>query len=89
MNLPPPINQKMEVLHELLINDSVCRRELLLSTGILNPTARLSELRNDHLLPIKTATITVKNKFGRNAYFGQWSLENKQTGIELYKKLNA
>ena len=88
MKLSPPVNQKMEVLHELILHNNISRRDFILSTGILNPTARLSELRNEHFLPIKTTTITVENKFGRKAYFGQWSLENKKIGIELYKKLN-
>jgi hypothetical protein len=88
MKLSPPVNQKMEVLHELLLHKKVSRKDFLLSTGILNPTARLSELRNEHFLTIKTNTITVENKFGRKAHFAEWSLPDKTNALKIYKQFN-
>lgn len=45
MKLQPPKNQTAEVLYELLTNACINRRDILINTGILNVTARISDIR--------------------------------------------
>ena len=87
MILKSPLTQLQEVLYELLTNDFISVRQILSDTGILNPKARISELRLDHKLSIETEMVKVLNKYGRKVSFGQWKLTDKETAYELYLKL--
>ena len=87
MILKSPLTQLQEVLYELLTNDFISVRKILSDTGILNPKARISELRLDHNLSIETEMVKVLNKYGRKVSFGQWKLTDKETALTTYKKL--
>lgn len=86
MNLPKPKNQNAEVLYELIKNTFVTRKDLLLSTGILNATARISNLRNKYLIEVHCDKIKTTNKFGRDITYGQWSVSKKVKDLELIKE---
>jgi len=83
-----PRNQTAEVLFELLKNESINRRSILLECGILNVTARIADLRLRHNLQITCYKIHTKNKHNRLITYGSWSLENKKQGKETYLKIN-
>jgi hypothetical protein len=87
-NLPLPNSQLQEVFRELLLNDFISVRQMMADTGILNIKARISELRRIGL-PIATDMVSVTNKYGRSARFGQWHLkpEAKQKAKEIYLNL--
>ena len=89
MILKSPLTQLQEVLYELLTNDFISVRQILSETGILNPKARISELRLDHNLSIETEMVKVENKYGRKVSFGQWRLTDKETALLTYKKLQS
>lgn len=85
--LPKPTKQIEEVLYYLIKRHTINRRQMMLDTGILNVTARIANLRNKYNLTIDCNMLPVVNKFGRPIKYGLWRLENKQEGIDLYKKL--
>lgn len=85
--LPKPTKQIEEVLYYLIKRHTINRRQMMLDTGILNVTARIANLRNTYGLTIDCQMLPVVNKFDRPIKYGLWRLENKQAGIELYKKL--
>jgi hypothetical protein len=86
-HLPPPTTQKQEVLFELLKHKSISVRQVLLDTGILNPKARLSELRTLYNLPIATIWVETKNKYDRRIKYGTWELLDKPLGEKIYLRL--
>lgn len=59
---------------------------MMLSCGVWNLTARISDLRNKGFL-IKSNIIVSANKFGREIKFVQYSLHNKKAAAELYLKM--
>lgn len=87
--LPQPTTQLQEVLCELILNDTISVRQILSDTGILNPKARISDLRRIGV-NIETEMVHVTNKYGRKAKFGQWSIpeESKQSATEMYLKMS-
>ena len=88
--LDSPKNQKAEVLFELLQNDSISRMSIMNETGILNLTARISDLRIRHNLDIRCRKVLVKNKHGRPVSYGKWSLPEIQIsdGLLIYQEIN-
>lgn len=81
-----PKNQNAEVLF-LLIHEKQTRRSIFLSTDILNPSARISNLRKLGC-DIYCTYISKVNKFGRNIKYGIFELLNKEFAKELYDKIN-
>lgn len=86
-----PTNQTAEVLFEILNNVSVSRKDILISTGVLNPTARIADLRIRHGLNIPCERVSVRNKFSRKISYGMWSIKG-QEDIEkakgVYNEIN-
>lgn len=88
IQLENPKNQKAEVLFLLIERELVTYYSIFKDTGIINLSARISDLRLDHNLPIPCTFVKAVNKFGRNMRYGSWKLLNKELGIEIYKKIN-
>ncbi len=88
--LPLPQNQLQEVLYELLTNQTISVRQMMADTGILHPKARILDLRRIGL-NIETEMVKVRNKYGRSAKFGQWSIpqDEKEKATNLYLKLQS
>ena len=86
MKIEKPKNQTAEVLYELIKNTSINRRDLIISTGILNVTARIANLRNIHQIAIDCKRVSVLNKFGRSVNFGVWSISKKPNDLKLIEK---
>ena len=82
-----PSSQTGEVLYYLLTVPKVTTRLLMSDLGMLNPTARISQLRAKGL-NIKCKDIEFKNKFGRKRTYGEFSLSNTKKGFRVYKQLN-
>lgn len=84
--IPLPESQIQEVLFELINRLFISRRIMMLSCGVLNLTAIISELRNKGL---KIASDQVKsiNKYGREATSVRYRLEDKKEAVKLYKKM--
>lgn len=85
-NLPLPESQMQEVLYELINRLYIDRRTMMLSCGVWNLTARISNLR-DKGLNIISNKIQVVNKFGREIKFVQYSLEEKKEASKIYLKM--
>lgn len=83
-----PKNQNAEVLFELIHNSTIDRKYILKTTGILNLTARISNLRNDYDIEVLCTRKKVLNKHGRKISYGLWSLKDKAKAIEIYEKVN-
>ena len=86
--LTKPVNQMSEVLYELITRDNITRMEFFQSTGILNVTARIANLRIKHDLDIVCKDINIRNKHGMVVTYGQWSLPDTEKGQEVYLKIN-
>lgn len=85
--LPNPTKQIEEVLYCLIKRHNINTRQMMFDTGILNLTARISDLRTKYNLNIDCEMLPTKNKFDRAIKYGLFRLEDKQKGIDLYKKL--
>ena len=66
-------SQKQLIKTALESGQAVTRRGAYVDMGILNPTARIAELRQDGL-PIKTTIKTVRNRYGKTVRVAVWSL---------------
>ena len=88
MNISHPKNQTAEVLYFLLKCEQITFSYIYTMTGILNLSARLSNLRLDYGLDIPCVEKQVKNKFGRKISYGTWSLTDKEQGRIIYSKIN-
>ena len=86
--LPQPKNQTQELLYMLLNSKNLTRKEILLQSGILNPTARIANLRRKGVV-VGCENIKVKNKFDRTVAFGSWSLTNKEEAKDIYRELQS
>ena len=85
-NLKSPDSQLTEVLFCLLDRKMITFMQMFLDSGIINLTARISDLRKLNL-EIPCTLIKTTNKFGRNITYGSWKLTNKEKGIEIYNEL--
>lgn len=88
MNISHPKNQTAEVLYFLLKNEKIDYKLIYVPTGILNLSARISDLRLDYGLDIPCKEVETKNKFGRKISYGTWSLTDKESGRIIYSKIN-
>jgi hypothetical protein len=70
----------------LLNNRVLTRRSILNDSGILNPTARIANLRSNGII-IECKWIKSTNKFGRSIRYGAWSLLNEEKALEIYETL--
>lgn len=86
-NLKNPTSQITEVLHCLLTKNSITFSSVYKITGIINLTARLSNLRIDCGLDIPCVDVEFTNKFDRKSTYGSWKLTDKEHGLEVYNKL--
>jgi hypothetical protein len=87
-----PTNQTAEVLYEILNNESVSRKDILISTGVLNPTARIADLRIRYGIDITCESVKTRNKFSRQVTFGMWSIrgqENIEKARAVYNQINT
>lgn len=89
MNLNYPKNQLSEVLYELLTNEIITFKSNFEATGILNLSARISDLRLNYGLEIPCIEIEAKNKHGRKISYGSWKLIDKDKGRIVYSKINV
>jgi len=81
-----PKNQTAEVLYELLNNAPITRASILRSTGVLNPTARIADLRIRYGVNVTCEKINTKNKFLRPISYGSWSIKGE---LETTKAKNV
>ena len=88
MNLATPKNQTAEILYELLKNESINFKQTFENTGIINLSARISDLRHHYQLSIPCVEKEIKNKHGRKITFGVWNLVDKDKGRIIYTILN-
>lgn len=88
LNLDKPINQKAEILFELLNNNTASRTELMEMTGVLNITAIVSKLRLDYEIEIKCNFKEKFNKHGRPVRYGIYNLVDKNDGLKKYNAIN-
>lgn len=88
--IPKPRNQTAEVLFELLRRDSVTHREIIVETGVLSPTARITELRQDYGLQIPCTSLKTRNKHNRAISYGSWSLakDERDLALTVYRTVN-
>ena len=84
--IPAPESQMQEVLYELINRIAIDRRTMMLSCGVWNLTARISNLRNKGLKIISNKIQSV-NKYGREIEFVQYSLEEKKEAIKTYLEM--
>lgn len=84
--IPLPESQIQEVLFELINRLFISRRIMMLSCGVLNLTAIISELRNKGLNIVSTEIKSI-NKYGRQVSSVRYSLENKKEAVKFYKNM--
>lgn len=89
MILTTPKNQTAEVLFQLLNKPFITRSNMFLSTGILNLTARIADLRIRHGINIVCEKETVKNKRGDSVTYGKWKLADTVDAQAKYSKINS
>lgn len=88
MKLSKPKKQLAEVLYELIKYKGRSTLQLMNSTGALCPTKRISDLRLNHSVLIKTVSKSVKNKYGRVVKYGVFTVVNKDKATEVYNRIN-
>ena len=80
-----PKNQTSEVLNLLLTEKQTSLA--LISNGILNPGARIANLRAMGVNILCSYFSTV-NKFGRAVKYGEFSILNKKDSRKIYTQIN-
>jgi hypothetical protein len=84
-----PKNQLAEVLYLLLTQKSITVKSAMNDIGILNLSARISDLRIKHNLIIECRKINTKNKFGRDISYGNFFLVTKKSiANKVYNNIN-
>jgi len=81
--LPQPESQIQEVLFELISRIYIDRRTMMLSCGVWNLTARISDLRNKGL-DIVSNKMKGLNKYKCEVEFVHYSLNNKKEAVSIY-----
>ncbi len=86
-----PETQMQEVLYELLSNKKITVRQMMADTGILNLSARISNLRLIYHIDIETTEIETKNKFDRKIFYGEWTIDDdeKEYAESVYEFLQG
>lgn len=80
-----PKNQTSEVLNLLLTEKQTSLA--LISNGILNPGARIANLRAMGV-NILCSYFSTTNKFGRAVKYGEFSILNKKDSRKIYTQIN-
>ena len=83
-----PESQMQEILYELINRLSIDRKTMMLSCGVWNLTARISNLRKKGL-NIKSDEIKAVNKYGRDISFVHYRLEDKKEASAIYNEMKA
>lgn len=86
-----PTNQVAEILYELINNSPISRKDILISTGVLNPTARIADLRIRHGIDITCESVKTRNKFSRQVTYGMWSIKGEddiEKAKVVYNQIN-
>jgi hypothetical protein len=81
-----PTNQNAEVLNLLLTEKRQTSLNLVMN-GILNPTARITNLRKMGV-NIICDFIKHTNKFGRTIKYGEFYVLNKREARKIYTEIN-
>lgn len=81
-----PKTQIAETLH-LLITRTMMTTLAFEGNGILNPTAKMSELRKLGV-EIDCEMRPKVNRFGRKTKFGTFRLRDEEEAINIYNKIN-
>ncbi len=81
--IPPPESQIQEILFELINRLFVDRKTMMLSSGVLNLTAQISNIRNKGI-NIASNEVTTTNKFNREVKFVRYSLKDKKEAVKVY-----
>lgn len=84
--IPLPESQMQEVLFELINRLYIDRRTMMLSSGVWNLTARISNLRRKGLNIVSNEIKSV-NKYKRDISFVQYSLNDKKEAVKIYFKM--
>ena len=74
-----PKNQTAEVLYLLLTQKSITVKSAMNDIGVLNLSARISNLRLKHNLLIECRKTITTNKFGRSITYGRFFLVTKKS----------
>lgn len=83
-----PTNQLAEILAELLLVKTITRKSAM-QLGVLNLTARISQLRIQYNIDVVCVSISTKNKFGRPITYGKWHVANVDYAFTQYvNKIN-
>ena len=85
--LKKPTGQLSETLFFLLKRKNISVIQMMWDAGIINLSARLSDLKLEHNLPIELNKVKTTNKFGRKIEFGNWVLTDKEKGLATYNEL--
>ena len=86
-----PTNQTAEVLYELINNSPISRADVFKTTGILNVTARIADLRIRYGVNVVCDKVNTKNKFSRPISYGIWSIRSAvdlEKAREVYSQIN-
>ena len=86
--LPEPESQLQEVLYELLTRLHIDRKTMMLSCGVSNLTAQISNLRNKGIR-IEVEEVPFTNKYNRESTFVRYSLLNKKDAADTYIHMKA
>lgn len=86
--IPLPESQTQEVLYELINRLYIDRRTMMLSSGVWNLTARISNLRRKGVDILSNEVIGV-NKFKREIKYVHYSLRNKKEAVKVYLVLKG
>jgi hypothetical protein len=87
--LNKPKNQTAEVLYLLLTQKSITVKSAMNDIGILNLSARISNLRLKHNLVIECRKTITTNKFGRSITYGNFFLVTKKSiSTKVYNQVN-
>ena len=76
-----------EVLYELINRLFIDRKTMMLSAGVWNLTARISDLRLIPGIEIVSDKRTGTNKYGREISYVFYTLENKKEAVKVYHKM--
>ena len=80
-----PRTQLAEVLYLLIEKD---RTSLdIIQHGVINPTSKISQLRNQGV-DIICNNVNHVNKFGRKMKYGKFAIVNLEEAVIIYDKIN-
>lgn len=88
VDLPEPTSQMQEVLFELLRREKIDTKLILMQCNIKGLRARISDLRTKFGNSLITSNEVIsENKYGREIKYVNYSIEDKEYGINCYYSL--